>query len=327
MNKKSLTKGLFYIFINNFTNLNELNYSLCYNNIVMKIEDGIFKRDKYEVFYRLVGDFKEDSIPLVILHGGPGGNFSSYEVLYKLADKGIHLLLYNQHGSYKSTIYNEKDYDELFTIESYMEELEAILAYLNIKKYHLLGHSWGGMLALQYILDKKDKNMQSLILFSTLPSSKLWGIENLRLIRYYPKKTREEIIKNKDDGSYTSLLLKRGIKKFMKEHNGDKSRRVYINKEKKVKFLGKSYQHMWGKSEIVSDGTLKDWDVTDRLKEIKIRTLIISGQEDESTPYINKVMNDEIPNSKWVLLRDSQHCGYVQEPELVINTLINWIKK
>ena len=84
---------------------------------------------------------------------------------------------------------------------------------------------------------------------------------------------------------------------------------------------------MWGKSEIVSDGTLKDWDVTDRLKEIKIRTLIISGQEDESTPYINKVMNDEIPNSKWVLLRDSQHCGYVQEPELVINTLINWIKK
>lgn len=292
----------------------------------MNYQDNILKLEKYEIYYRIVGNLNSDSIPLIILHGGPGGNFSSYEVLYKLADFGIPLILYNQHGSYKSTIYNKDDYKELFTIESYMEELSILINHLNIKKYHLLGHSWGGMLALQYILDYKDINMKSLILFSTLPSSKLWGEENLRLIRYYPTKMRDEIIKNKDNNAYSSPLLKRGIKKFMKEHNGDSTRVIYKRIEPKPKFKGESYQYMWGKSEIVSDGTLKDWDVTDRLKEITTPTLIISGSEDESTPYINKVMNDNINGSKWVLLQNSQHNGYNEEPELVIDTLKNWIK-
>jgi len=94
-----------------------------------------------------------------------------------------------------------------------------------------------------------------------------------------------------------------------------------------MRFNKDAYNKMWGNSELFCSGQLLDYDVISDLGKIKVPTLIISGQDDESTPFMNKIMNDNIKNSKWVLLEKSQHVGYSEEPELVLNTLDTWLNK
>ena len=82
---------------------------------------------------------------------------------------------------------------------------------------------------------------------------------------------------------------------------------------------------MWGKSELFGTGTLLNWNVEDKLHKINVPTLILSGAMDESSPAMNELMNKEIKNSKWVLLKNSHHIGYVEEANLVLKTIKNFI--
>jgi proline-specific peptidase len=85
------------------------------------------------------------------------------------------------------------------------------------------------------------------------------------------------------------------------------------------------YLKMCGPNEFTPTGTLKDWDVRDRLSEIKTPTLITSGIYDESTEIINKTMLNGITDSKWVLFEKSSHLSNIEEPELYIKTLSEFL--
>lgn len=292
--------------------------------LYMDFLKGYVINKDYKTYYEVYGKLEENTVPLIVLHGGPGGTFGSYEPLIELTNNGFTLIFYNQHGSGSSKILNkEKD---LYNFETYFEELDNLVKHLNIKKYYLLGHSWGGMLALQYVIDKKPLDIKKLILFSTLPSSNLWNEESLRMIDYFPKEYRKVILLDKENKKVNKKLLKKATKLFLLMHVKDKTKVVYSYKRKrKMKFNSVAYNTMWGNSELFCKGTLINYDVASKLKEIGIPTLLISGQDDESTPAMNKIMNDEIKNSKWVLLKNSQHVGYSEEPQLVIKIITDWL--
>ena len=82
---------------------------------------------------------------------------------------------------------------------------------------------------------------------------------------------------------------------------------------------------VWGPNEFTPLGTLKTYDVTEQLKDIKEPALVISGGNDLCTPYIAKYMYDRIPNSKWELFRDCRHMCFVEDNEKYINLLIDWL--
>lgn len=292
----------------------------------MKINDGYIPYLGYKTHYRIVGELKEDTIPLIILHGGPGSTLYPYEPFYELNNKGYTIILYDQLGSGLSK--TPKHLFKLMNFETFENELINLVHFLKIKKCHLLGHSWGGMLILNLITTKKVSFIKSIILFSTLPSTKMWKEEGEKLIRYYPPKLKESFYKAYQSKKYDSKYYKLAVKKYIKEHVRDKKLYPYTYQFKpKLKANSEIYNYMWGKNEIFSDGTLASWDVSDKLKEINYKTLIISGTSDESTPYINKFMNENIKNSTWVLLKNSSHCGYINDKDLVIETLDNWMKK
>jgi L-proline amide hydrolase len=75
------------------------------------------------------------------------------------------------------------------------------------------------------------------------------------------------------------------------------------------------YHTMNGPSEFHCIGTLKEWDVTDRLHEIDVPTLLVSGRYDEATPKVVQQIEERIPNSRWVLLEESSHTPHLEEPE------------
>jgi len=87
------------------------------------------------------------------------------------------------------------------------------------------------------------------------------------------------------------------------------------------------YYTMNGPSEFHVIGTIKDWDRTDRLAEIRVPTLIVSGRYDESTPVINEIMHKSIPGSEWVVFEQSSHLAHAEEPELYMQTVLAFLAK
>lgn len=278
----------------------------------------------YKTHCYVYGDLNKGT-PIIFLHGGPGGCIERYEALTQLANSGIPLILYDQLGSGYSRV--PKGHYELWKYETFINELDNVVNYFGLKKFHLLGHSWGGMLALEWVTNYDHKKLEKLILFSTLPSTKIWNDEHFKMIEDYPQEIKQSIIDDYNGKSVQKAILKRGLQRFYNEHVGKKSDRKYIPKRKRFPKTNKEvYEYMWGKSELFGTGTLKDWNVEDKLHKIDVPTLIISGKLDESTPVINEMMNKKIQGSRWVLLEHSHHSGYNEEPELVLKSIKDFIR-
>ncbi len=263
-------------------------------------------------------------IPLIILHGGPGGCIERYEPLEKLAEFGIPLIFYDQLGCGYSKV--PKNHKIIWNFPVFLDEFTNLVRYFKLKKYNVLGHSWGGMLALEYVCNFDHKGLEKLILFSTLPSTKIWNEEHIKIFDEFSPSEKAALLAEKDGQKYDKKEYKKAVKKFIKNHVGKKSTELYPFKRKKFPKTNKEiYEKMWGKSEFFGTGTLKDWNVESKLKNIDVPTLILSGALDESSPRMNELMNKEIKNSKWVLLKKSHHIGYVEETNLVIETIKNFI--
>ena len=271
----------------------------------------------------IVGDLNK-GVPLIILHGGPGGCAERYEPLEKLAEFAIPLIFYDQLGCGYSKV--AKNHKISWNFQIFLDEFENLLKYFNLKKYNVLGHSWGGMLALEYVCNFPHDGLSKLILFSTLPSTRIWNEEHIKMLSEFTPEEQQVLLDERDGKEIDKKLYKIAIKKFYKNHVGKRSKDLYPFKSKRFPKTNKEiYEKMWGKSELFGTGTLLDWNVEDKLFRVDVPTLILSGAMDESSPAMNELMNKRIKNSKWVLLEKSHHMGYVEEPQLVIETIKNFI--
>lgn len=277
----------------------------------------------YKTHCIVYGDLSS-GVPIIVLHGGPGGCVERYEALTELSKKGIPMIFYDQLGCGYSKI--PKGHFELWTYKTYMDELENVIRFFNLQKYIVLGHSWGGMLALEWVTKREHKGLEKLVLFSTLPSTKIWNDEHLKMIESFPEEEKKNLINDFEGKSVQKPYLKRGLHRFYQEHVAKKTDKKYIGKRKKFPRTNKEiYEFMWGKSELFGTGTLLNWNTENDLHKIDVPTLIISGAFDESTPAMNQLMNERIKNSKWLLLKNSHHIGYAEEPDIVIEEITKFI--
>ena len=272
----------------------------------------------------VLGDLKK-GVPLIILHGGPGGCVERYEPLEKLADYGVPLIFSDQLGCGYSKV--PKNHKISWNFRIFLDEFDNLIKHFGLKKFNILGHSWGGMLALEYVCNFYHQGLGKLILFSTLPSTQIWNEEHTKILDEFTPSERAALLAQKDGSIYDKKEYKSAVRKFIKNHVGRKSTELYnFNRKKFPKTNREIYEKMWGKSEFFGTGTLKDWSVESKLKNIDVPTLIISGALDESSPRMNELMKKEIKNSKWVLLKMSHHIGYVEETDLVVKTIKSFIK-
>ena len=271
----------------------------------------------------VIGDLNK-GIPLIILHGGPGGCVERYEPLEKLAEFGIPLIFYDQLGCGYSRV--PKNHKTSWNLGVFLDEFTNLVKYFKLEKYNVLGHSWGGMLALEYVCNLPHDGLSKLILFSTLPSTKIWNEEHIKMLDEFTAEEKQVLLDERDGNEVDKKLYKIAIKKFYKNHVGKRSKDLYPFKTKRFPKTNKEiYEKMWGKSELFGTGTLLDWNVEDKLYRVDVPTLILSGAMDESSPAMNELMNQRIKNSEWVLLKKSHHMGYVEEADLVIDTIKNFI--
>lgn len=292
----------------------------------MKITEGYMPYLGYKTYYRIVGEKTGDKKPLVLLHGGPGSAHNYFEVLDRLAEEdGRQLIMYDQIGCGESYVENRPD---LWTSKTWVGELIALREHLGLDEIHLLGQSWGGMLLLDYACNYKPEGLKSLILSSTLPASWMWGIEQHRMIKELPKEMQDAIEKATAINDYSDPVYQAAEAEYMSRHcSGPVTEESPECLRRPVQKGGESYVVGWGPNEYTPMGTLKDYDVTEQLKDIKEPSLVINGGNDLCTPYIAKYMYDRIPNSRWELFRTSRHMCFVEENDKYVELMKEWLNQ
>lgn len=291
----------------------------------MKISEGYMPFMGHHTYYRTVGE-RTDKAPLILLHGGPGSTHNYFEVLDRVAEEdGRMLVMYDQIGCGNSYVDGRP---ELWKAETWVNELITLREHLGLDTCHLLGQSWGGMLLLTYICGYEHSGVKSGILSSTLPASWLWGIEQARMIKELPEEYQEAIKTATETGDYSSDIYQRAEEEYMMRHAAGKPDPNGPECLLRKKRTGReSYVIGWGPNEYTPMGTLKDYDVIDKLKDIKEPCLVINGGNDLCTPYVAKVMYDNIPNSRWELFRECRHMCFVEDNDHYVEVLKEWLNE
>lgn len=147
----------------------------------------------------MVGDLPPGNgrLPLLVLHGGPGFPHDYLEDLAGLADSGRTVIFYDQLGCGKS---DHPDDPSLWVMDTFVDEVAAVRDALDLDRIHLLGHSWGGWLALEYAL-RHPPGIAGLVLASTCASVPAFGAQTLALKESLPDEVREVIDRHEAEGT------------------------------------------------------------------------------------------------------------------------------
>ncbi|MDD6230393.1 MAG: proline iminopeptidase-family hydrolase [Lactimicrobium massiliense] len=286
------------------------------------IEEKYIPFREYQTYVRIVKEDDQNSVPILLLHGGPGSTHNYFEVLDPLA-KQRPVISYDQLGCGNSYV---DHHPELWTLSTWMEELDNVIKSLHLTRFHLLGQSWGGMLALAYAL-QQPQGLQSLILSSTLSSSQLWGREQHRMLKYMTKEEQDAITKAEETGNWQDEMAQKAIARYMKLHCADIKDNDPECLRREKRSGTESYMTAWGPNELTPQGTLKNFDVTDKLCEIKVPCLIISGTDDLCTPLIAKTMYDHLPYARWELFANARHMVFAEYTEKYLQLLADWCQE
>jgi len=281
----------------------------------------------YRTYYRIAepADAAVTKPALVLLHGGPGSTHNYMELLDELCEDGRQVISYDQLGCGNSYL---DGHPELWVGETWLEELCALRQYLGLKELHLLGQSWGGMLLQMYLIEKKPEGIRSAVLSSTLPASWLWGREQHRMIRYMAEEDQKAIREAEETGDYTGEAYLAANDHFMERHCASGPTPESPECLRREKRSGhEAYVTAWGPNEYTPLGTLKDFDYIDRLGEIEVPCLIVSGTDDLCTPLIAKTMADGIRGARWELFEGCRHMCYADDHARYVRMMQAWLKE
>ena len=285
----------------------------------MSAREGFVPFRGLRTWYRVVGDGEEPGkLPVLLLHGGPGATHDYLEPLEALAATGRRAIFYDQLGCGRS----DRGDESLWTVETYVDEVGAVRRELGLERIHLFGSSWGGMLAMEYALTRPE-GLASLIVASSPASMPQWVSETARLRAELPAGVQAVLDAHEAAGTTDDPAYEEACEVFYRRHVC----RVPEWPESVLRsfaFLaehGEVYRHMNGPSEFHVVGTLRGWDVTGRLGEIRVPALVVSGEHDEATPAINRTVSEGIEGARSVIYPGASHMAHVEDAEGYVRLL------
>ena len=213
-----------------------------------------------------------------------------------------------------------------WSLEVFLDELAAVRKHLELDRVHLLGTSWGGMLALEHALATPG-GLSSLVLSSTLASAKEWESEVARLRDELPAEVLAVLVEHERMGSYETPEYEQAEAVFNARHlyRGDADPPEL---ERMLSERGhESYHAMWGPNEWTLTGALRGWDVRRRLHELDLPTLVIRGRYDLSTEKIVATLVRGLPQAREVVFEESSHTPVLEETERYVDVIRDFLRE
>lgn len=280
---------------------------------------------KFNVWTKRIGN--NPRIKILLLHGGPGGTHEFFEAFEKfLLPEGIEFYYYDQLGSFFSDKPKETS---LWTVERFVDEVEQVRKVLQLDKenFYLLGHSWGGILALEYTM-LYQHHLKGLIISNMMCSCPDYGAyaENVLSKGMDPEvlKTVKELERNNDyeNPKYMELLMPNFyLKHFCRLQPWPEtfSRAIsHLNQE--------IYVLMQGPSEFGISGLLKNWSRKNDLKQIHVPTFVIGATYDTMNPEHMIWMAEQMQRGSVLICPNGSHCSMWDDQENYFTGLIKFIK-
>jgi proline iminopeptidase len=287
-----------------------------------RTKEGMVDVPGGKVWYKIVGARAKGN-PVLTLHGGPGYPHDYLEPLEDLSnDRPV--IFYDQLGCGNSDKPNDTS---LWTVDRFVEELAVLRESLELDKVHLLGHSWGTILAVEYVSTRKPRGICSMVLSGPALSASRWTSDCRAYLAKLPKDTQKAILDSEAAGTFDSPEYQAAVLTFYKKHVcrldpwPDCVSRT-------VQKLGKPVLlHMWGPSEFTATGTLKDFELTGLLKEISVPVLFTAAQYDEASPKTTRYYHSLLPGSEIHVFKGASHCHHVEKREEYVQVVRDFLAR
>ena len=276
------------------------------------LEEGYVNVPGGRIWYRVIGS--GNGIPLIAIHGGPGGRSCSMIDGFSLLADERPVVVYDQLESGNS---DRPGDTSLWKLNYFVEELKLLVKALDLKEYHLLGSSWGAAILVEYMLTQDTTGVRSVIFSGPLLSTSQWIKDARVLLSRLPQNLQDTINKYEKledfntpaylaatDSFYSRFLSRNHLSK---KRTGDNCKGV-------PGFNEKIYNYMWGPSEFTMRGTLYDFDRTRELHKIKQPVLYIIGEYDEVLPETAANYCSLTPHAELRITQDAAHAQLRDQP-------------
>ena len=281
-----------------------MNQTLSSAEKLIPVEDGL-----HVWTWSLGGSAAKQRPPLLVLHGGPGIGHAYLRNLSALASQSQRIIFYDQLGCGQSDRPSDPGY---WTLTRFVREIDYVRDALQLDQIVLLGQSWGGMLAIEYLL-QQPSGVCGAILSNSLASAPMWSGALEQLKMQLPPEHRAAIETGQASGDDRNPDYQQAVMAFYRRH----VLRLNPFPDVIVQALeapNPVYETLWGNNEFSVTGHLKDWDRMKDLHRIQTPVKLISGEFDESTPEQNQAMLDQLPHASWTLMADCSHLANLENP-------------
>jgi len=260
---------------------------------------------------------------MLTLHGGPGFVHDYLECFEDfLPQHGISVYYYDQLGSGNS---DKPDDVALWTIDRFRGEVEQVRQALGLEKFYLYGHSWGGMLGIEYALEHQD-HLKALIISDMTAGIPEYEAYAQKLLQELSAEDRATLAKFAAEGKFEAPEYQQIMfGKVYAEHLIRISPWPEPVDRAFKKFNAQVYNTMQGPNEFVITGTFKNWSRWDDLAKIKVPTLIIAGGKGTMSPDDIRRMGRLIPNSRVVITKGS-HLEMYDDQEAYFRALVRFVR-
>jgi proline-specific peptidase len=273
-------------------------------------DEGFVEVEGGRVWYRRLGD--GDALPVLLLHGGPG---AAHDYMLPLAERlSEHrpAIVYDQLGCGRA---DRPDDTSLWTVDRSVTEVDQVRAALGLDRCHLLGQSWGGWLAIDYMA-RGPVGVAGLVLASTSASIAQFVAGARRLIDALPEPHRTALQELGARGEYDHPDYRAAEQEFYRRHlcRMDPWPEALVRSSDQMEG-NQVYLTMNGPTEFDVIGRLRTWDRTPDLGRIDVPTLVTCGRYDEITPACSETIAEGIPDARVVVFEESAHVAHLEEAE------------
>ena len=285
------------------------------------VEEGYKEVNGVNHFYKIAGDGE----PYIMLHGGPGMYHDELFPFFLDFAKSNKVIFYDQRGNGKSTL--EKIDSTTFNVELLVEDLEELRKEFGVEKLNIIGHSWGGLLAMYYSVKYPD-NVKRLILVDAAPvNTELLMKSYEKLVSMYSPKDWNYLQKLWNSEDFLA-----GNPKVHNEALRISEGTVFSNKDVIDDYMKVgAFNETTAKNAVLLNDLATQMKlniyVQDRLLNINCPTLIINGKDDFIVEEAYQLVNKLIVHSEIVLIEEAGHYPFIENKKDFFNELDNFIKR